>query len=87
MENRLDQLTKALAGEEPGASAPVSRREALGKMGLGLVGALLASLGLGGKALAAPGGKSAGSGGKSGSPRLTPETDVRSGDGRVSSRS
>ena len=54
MENRFDQLTKALAGEESDASAPVSRREALRKVSLGLVGALLASLGLGGQALAAP---------------------------------
>jgi hypothetical protein len=54
MENRFDQLTKALAGEEPGARAPVSRREALRKVGLGLAGALLASLGLGSQALAAP---------------------------------
>lgn len=62
MENRFDHLTKALAGQEPGAGVPLPRREALRQVGLGLVGALLASLGLGGPALAAPGGNGGGKG-------------------------
>lgn len=61
MDNRFDQWTKTLAEEEHEGSAPMPRREALRKVGLGLIGALLASLGLGGRALAAPGGKPQGS--------------------------
>src|SRR5437762_2181269 len=67
MENRFDQLTKTLAGEPPGDGAPVSRREALRKVGLGLVGALLASLGMG-TAWGDPGGHGGGSGGGGNSP-------------------
>src|SRR5262245_16302053 len=55
MENRFDAVAKALAAGDAEAAAGVSRREALRKVGLGLVGALLASLGLGGKALAVGG--------------------------------
>src|SRR5437588_4961038 len=47
MVNRFDELTKALAGGEPGEGSRTSRREALRKVGLGLAGALLASLGMG----------------------------------------
>src|SRR5205814_7328872 len=67
MENRFDELTKTLAGEPPGDGAPVSRREALRKVGLGLVGALLASLGMG-TAWGDPGGHGGGSGGGGNSP-------------------
>lgn len=66
MENHFDHLAKVLVGEESSDRAPVSRREALRKAGLGLMGALLASLGLGGPALAAPGGKGGGRGGGNG---------------------
>jgi hypothetical protein len=47
MENRFDELAKAVAGG-------MSRREALRRVGGGLVGAVLASLGLGTKAWSAP---------------------------------
>jgi hypothetical protein len=58
MENRFDELTKMLAGDEPEGCASASRRDALRKVGLGLAGALLASLGFG-SAWAGGGGTSA----------------------------
>ena len=59
MENRFDEVAKALAAAGAGEAAGVSRRDALRRVGLGLAGALLASLGLGGRALAAWGGGAA----------------------------
>jgi hypothetical protein len=59
MENRFDAAAKALAAGDAEEATGVSRREALRKVGLGLAGALLASLGMGGAWAKGGGGTSA----------------------------